>query len=154
MENFHGRLSFRHGVRPLPRLRLDLLVNDFVQKAIKDRYWCTSPTSCGPSSTSTISRAVPVRDRKQLPHDGAGVRCRLRDHELQQGVCLRAIKERVDFYLHYADVGQDADKRNYTVSYKKINTMGFQAGISLEEGIDELIRAMEVIDTHSPYSNV
>ena len=64
------------------------------------------------------------------------------------------IREKVQYYLHFADVGEDADKRNYVVSYKKINGLGFDTMIGLEEGIEELVRAVEVIDTTTPYSNV
>ena len=64
------------------------------------------------------------------------------------------IKERVDYYLHYADVGEGQDKRNYVVSYARINGVGFRTTISLQQGIDELVRTMEVVDGKNPYSNV
>ena len=60
----------------------------------------------------------------------------------------------MDFYLHYADIGEDADKRNYVVSYKKISGLGYRTTITLEEGIEELMRGLQVIDVRNPYSNV
>ena len=57
-------------------------------------------------------------------------------------------------YFNYADVGEDADKRNYIVSYEKINNLGFDTTISLEEGIDELLKTIPLIKTSSPYFNV
>jgi len=64
------------------------------------------------------------------------------------------IRKKVDYYLHCADVGEDADKRNYVVSYRKISSLGYNTTISLEQGIDELVRAIEALDVRNPYSNV
>jgi nucleoside-diphosphate-sugar epimerase len=57
-------------------------------------------------------------------------------------------------YFNYADVGHDADKRNYIVSYEKINKLGFNTNISLEDGIDELIKTIPLIKMGNPYFNV
>ena len=64
------------------------------------------------------------------------------------------IRAKVDYYLHYAAVGQDADKRNYVVSYQRINALGYKTTISLEQGIDELVRACEALEVRTPYTNV
>lgn len=57
------------------------------------------------------------------------------------------------FYLHFAEVGKDEDQRNYEVSYKKINSLGYSTTISLEEGIAELIKSISAIQIKNPYSN-
>jgi nucleoside-diphosphate-sugar epimerase len=64
------------------------------------------------------------------------------------------IRKRVDYYLHYADVGEDPDKRSYEVSYKKLSVLGFRTKVDLECGIDELVRGMPLLDFRTPYSNV
>ena len=40
------------------------------------------------------------------------------------------------------------------VSYKKINNLGFTTSINIEDGIDELIKVMQLVEIKSPYSNV
>jgi hypothetical protein len=52
-----------------------------------------------------------------------------------------------------ADIGADADKRNYVVSYDKINQLGFETTISLEQGIEELVKGIKIIKREDPYSN-
>jgi nucleoside-diphosphate-sugar epimerase len=68
-------------------------------------------------------------------------------------VC-ESIRKQVDYYLHYADVGEDPDKRHYVVSYKKISDLGYRTQVSLECGIEELVRGMPLLDFRTPYSNV
>ena len=71
----------------------------------------------------------------------------------KEKICLM-IKSKVDFYLHFADIGKDMDQRDYQVSYEKISKQGFGTSISMEDGIDELIHAYQVLDIKNPYSNV
>ena len=64
------------------------------------------------------------------------------------------IKEQIPTaYFNYAEVGEDADKRNYKVSYEKINNLGFDTTISVEGGIRELLKSMPLINITSNYHN-
>jgi nucleoside-diphosphate-sugar epimerase len=64
------------------------------------------------------------------------------------------IAKKTKAYIHFAEVGEDVDKRNYTVSYKKINSLGYVTKIGVEEGIDELVKALRAISYKTPYTNV
>ena len=64
------------------------------------------------------------------------------------------VKKRADYYQYFAEFGTDEDKWNYEVSYAKIQTLGFDTTVSLEEGIDELIKAAGMLDINNEFSNV
>ena len=64
------------------------------------------------------------------------------------------IAERTGAFIHFEEIGSDADQRNYIVSYEKIQKLGYKTTIGLEDGIDEVIKALKVIDIQNPYVNV
>jgi len=64
------------------------------------------------------------------------------------------IREKIEYYLHFAEIGKDLDQRNYMVSYKKISDLGFKCNTSVSEGIDELLKVADVVEIKSPFSNV
>ena len=66
----------------------------------------------------------------------------------------RKILEHVNYYLHFAEVGSDADQRNYEVSYEKIRKKGFETTVDLDRGIAELVRAAQLIEFQNPFANV
>jgi nucleoside-diphosphate-sugar epimerase len=139
-----------------PRMRLDLLVNEFVYTAIRMRYLVVYEAQfmrtfihvhdIARSFLFAIEHAG--RMRGQVYNVGS------EDMNYSKAELCDMIRARVDYYLHYADVGQDADKRNYVVSYRKIGDLGFRTTITLEEGIDELVRGVEVLEFKTPYSNL
>jgi hypothetical protein len=64
------------------------------------------------------------------------------------------LQEKHSFYVHFAEVGTDADKRDYEVSYDKIGRHGFKTEIDIHRGIDELIAGLRLLEVRKPYSNV
>lgn len=126
-----------------PRMRWDLLVNHFVRAALRDRFlvvfenyfkrnyvhildvadcmvWCIAN---GAKLTGKVYN---------LGNDVAN---------LSKGELAMKVKEKVPgFYVHFAEIGEDPDKRNYIVSSERLRQAGFAANRSLEDGIDELIK--------------
>ena len=51
------------------------------------------------------------------------------------------VKEYVPgFYIHFAPIGEDPDKRNYLVSNQRLREAGFEARRTLDDGIQELLK--------------
>ena len=139
-----------------PRMRLDLLVNDFVHKAVKESYLVVYEAQFMRTFIHVydIARAFlfALENQEQMRGDVYNVGSETMNYSKAE-VC-EEIREKVDYYLHYADVNEDADRRNYVVSYEKISRLGYQTTITLDDGIDELVRVVEALDFQAPYSNV
>jgi len=58
---------------------------------------------------------------------------------------LRSLRQLVIFYVHFAPIGSDLDKRNYIVSNQRLREAGFEARRSLGEGIQELIKGYRMV---------
>lgn len=140
-----------------PRLRLDLLVNDLTNKAVKEGYSVIY-------ESHFLRTFIHVRDIARVFLFAIENQDKMADNVYNVGsdsmnyskkeVCELIQKHVPGAYFNYADVGEDADKRNYQVSYEKINKLGFDTTISIDEGIDELIKVLEVVQINSPYYNI
>ena len=56
-------------------------------------------------------------------------------------------------YIHFAQIGEDPDKRDYIVSNDKIESLGWKAKFNLDDGIKELIKGYKIISTNS-FTNI
>jgi nucleoside-diphosphate-sugar epimerase len=138
------------------RLRLDLLINDFTYKASTQGYLVVY-------EKHFMRTFIHVHDMGRVFMFGIENQDKMVNNVYNVGdekmnyskedVC-NMIKEKTNAYVHYADIGEDADKRNYVVSYDKIKKMGYETTISVEEGIDELVRAIKAVQFRTPYSNI
>tara|TARA_R110000744_G_scaffold37817_2_gene86444 strand:- start:724 stop:1653 length:930 start_codon:yes stop_codon:yes gene_type:complete len=139
-----------------PRLRLDLLVNDFVCKAIRDKYIVVYESHFMRTFIHVydIARSFIHAINNQNIMQGNVYNVGSNKMNCSKKDICTLIKKQTDYYLHLGDFDGDADKRNYIVSYDKISKTGFNTSISLEEGIDELVNSINCIKFDNPYSNV
>lgn len=139
------------------KFRLDLLPNDFVFNALKNRYLVIYDKD--------FKRTfIHIKDMVRSYVFGIENFCRLEDEIYNIGSetmnytkeeIVKAINETIDFEIYYADKGiPDPDRRNYEVSYQKIRDKGFETSISLKKGIDELINGFKMLSMENCYSNV
>jgi nucleoside-diphosphate-sugar epimerase len=138
-----------------PRLRLDLLINDLTYQAVRQKYIVVYEADF----MRTFIHVADIARSFLFAIDNAdqmrGQIYNVGNESLnfsKREVC-ELIAAKTDAYIHYADVGEDADKRNYTVSYAKIREAGFGTISSVEDGIDELVAALQAIRIQNPHSN-
>ena len=138
-----------------PRLRLDVLVNDFCYQAYHHkqvivfeghhRRTFLHVRDAAAVHPFTLDHYAAMRG--DVYNVGAS------DMNYTKIEVARAIRVLQPFYLHEAEVGEDLDKRNYEVSYAKINALGYHATITLEDGIREMLRVIPFIQQRSPWRN-
>jgi nucleoside-diphosphate-sugar epimerase len=139
-----------------PRLRLDLMVNDFVFQALRNRQLIVYEKH--------VRRTfIHVKDMARSFLFALENLEKMRDEVYNVGHksmnftkedIARLIREKIDYYLHFAEIGEDLDKRDYEVSYEKIRALGFTTQITIDRGLDELITGMQMVRLENPYSNV
>ena len=139
-----------------PRLRLDLLVNDFACKAIRDKYIVVYESHFMRTfiHVHDIARSFvhAINNMDKMTGEVYNVGSNNMNCSKRQ-ICNYILNE-TDYYLHLADIAQDADKRDYVVSYDKILATGFDTTITLERGIKELVDGISVINFDNKYSNI
>ena len=138
-----------------PRMRLDLLVNDFTYRAVYDHFLVLY-------QAHFVRNYIHVRDVARvflhcLENFGT-----LKDEPYNVGLsdanlskwqlCQEIQKQLPDFYFVEAEVGEDPDKRNYMVSNEKIEATGFKPIYSVKDGIAELIKGYQIVKRHE-YAN-
>ncbi len=139
-----------------PRLRLDLMINDFAFQALKngmlvvyEKHFKRTFIHVRDMARSFLF-AVDNFDRVKNEIFNVGSE---KANYTKEDICLK-IKEKVNYHLYFADVGSDPDQRNYEVSYEKIRSKGFETTISVDKGLEELIKAYRTISLIRPFSNV
>ena len=139
-----------------PRLRLDLLVNDFVYRAVNDKAVVLF-------ESHFKRNYIHIRDvTKAFVHGinnfdsmkGQPYNVGLSDANLSKWQLCEEIQKHVPgFVFLEAPIGEDPDKRDYIVSNAKVEATGYKPDFSLSDGIQELVKGYKMI-SNSRYSNV
>ena len=140
------RLATVFGISP--RMRLDLLVNDFVYRALNDRFIILFESHFKRNYIhirDVVSAFVHCMDNfESLKNQTYNVG--LSDANLSKlELCQEIKKQLPSFVFLESSVGEDPDKRDYVISNEKIEKTGFKPQVSLQEGIAELIKGYQVI---------
>jgi len=149
------RLATIFGVSPF--MKTDLLVNNFVYRAITDGFVVLYQAHFRRSyiHIRDVARAFIHCMRNFDRMKGEAYNVGLSKANLSKTELCQEIKKQVpDFYFVEAEVGEDVDQRNYIASNAKIETTGYKPDYSLQEGITELIKGYQIIKRVEPQGNV
>jgi nucleoside-diphosphate-sugar epimerase len=140
------RLATVFGVSP--RMRTDLLVNDFTYKAITDKYIVVFEKSFKRNfiHIQDVANVFLFMLKNYDRYKGEIFNVGLSSANLSKQELLEKIQEHVkNFAVSYNDFYEDPDKRNYIVSNNKVELTGWKAEWDLDKGIEELIMAYQMI---------
>ncbi len=130
------------------RMRTDLLVNEFVYKAMTDKYITVFEKHFKRNFIHIQDVANvflwALNNYNTMKHNVYNVG--LSDANLNKQELLEKIQQYVpDFAISYSDFYEDPDKRDYIVSNKKIEATGWKPQYSLDDGIKELMKTYQVL---------
>ena len=130
------------------RMRLDLLVNEFVYKLLTDRYITLF-------EHKFVRNFIHIQDVASVfdfmidnydKHKGEVFNVGLSDTNINKQQLVERIQKYIpNISVTYSDYYEDPDKRDYIVSNEKIESTGWKPQYSLDEGIKELIEAYKMI---------
>ncbi len=138
------------------RMRIDLLVNDFVHRAVMDRAVVIFEGHFKRNyiHIRDVARVFIHGIRQYEKMRGRPYNVGLEEANLSKLELCAKIREHVPgFVFLEAPIGEDPDKRDYIVSNARIASTGFQTEWNLDRGIQELIKGFTIL-RNSIYSNV
>ena len=154
-ENFISfRLATVFGMSP--RMRIDLLVNDFTYRAVYDGFVVLFESHFKRNyiHVNDVCRAFLHAINNYEEMKGQIFNVGLSDTNISKfDLCKEINKKLPDFKYLEEPIGKDPDQRNYIVSNEKIESTGFKTETSLAMGIDELIKGFTMIK-NSKYGNI
>lgn len=139
-----NRISFRLATvfGMSPRMRLDLLVNDFVFRALNEKFvvlfeqhFKRNYIHVKDVSKVFVHGIINFEEMK-----GNIFNVGLSNANLSKLELCNEIKKFINFKIIIDEIEKDPDQRNYIVSNKKIEDAGFKADFSLKDGIEELLK--------------
>jgi nucleoside-diphosphate-sugar epimerase len=140
------RLATVFGVSP--RMRTDLLVNDFTYKAITDKYIVVFEKNFKRNfiHIQDVANVFLFMLENYEQHKGEIFNVGLSTANLSKQELLEKIQTHVkNFAVSYNDYYEDPDKRDYIVSNDKIESTGWSPKWDVDMGIEELIMAYQMI---------
>jgi nucleoside-diphosphate-sugar epimerase len=139
-----------------PRMRIDLLVNDFTYRAVNDRFVVLFESHFKRNYVHVrdVSRAFQHAIVNFDKMKGQIYNVGLSGANVSKKELCETIQKRVaDFVFLDALVGKDIDQRNYIVSNAKVEATGYRTTMTLDAGIAELIKGYAMIK-NTQYGNV
>jgi nucleoside-diphosphate-sugar epimerase len=131
-----------------PRMRLDLLVNDFVYRAVYDRAVVLFEAHFKRNyiHIRDVARVFSHGIENYDAMKGRAYNVGLSDANLSKLELCRQIQKHIpNFVFSESQIGEDPDKRNYIVCNNRIEGTGWLPAFSLDDGIAELIKTYGIV---------
>jgi nucleoside-diphosphate-sugar epimerase len=138
-----------------PKMRSDLMVNDFTYRAVKE-------------GTLVLFDSFAKRTFMHVTDAAKAYLFALKNYDFMKGGIYNAggndfnfsklevaerIRQKIDFKIIDSEI-KDKDLRHFIVNFGKIENLGFKPTITLEDGIDELIKVFSFYEYYSPYRTI
>lgn len=156
--NHPGATSFRlatvFGISP--RMRLDLLVNNFTYRAITDGFVVVFEGHFKRNYIHVLDvvQAFNLAISNEKDFAGEIFNVGLSEANISKIELCREIQRVVPNFTYLeAAMGKDPDQRNYVVSNEKIEKLGFKPSVSLASGLQELVKGLKMFN-HKPFTNI
>lgn len=149
LDSGHGvtfRLATVFGMAP--KMRVDLLVNDFTLRAVRDRALVIFEGHFRRNfiHVRDVSKAFIHGIENFETMKGRAYNTGLSSANLTKAqLCERVQKHVPNFMWHEAAIGEDPDKRDYIVSNARLEATGWTPDWSLDDGIRELVRGYQML---------
>jgi nucleoside-diphosphate-sugar epimerase len=139
-----------------PRMRIDLLVNDFVLRAVYDKFIVLFESNFKRNYVHISDVAdvflYALENKDKFLNNIFNVG--LSDANLsKKELCEKIKKYLKDFVIFEDNFHKDIDQRNYIVSNKKLECTGFKMKKNIDDGILELIKGYRAL-SYKNYSNI
>ena len=148
------RIATGFGVSP--RLRLDLMVNEFVHRAIHEKVLEVYEGGASRSfmQVADVARAILFALENHSRMGGQVYNAGSEAMNFTKMDICRMIQARLgDVRITEDPSGRDPDRRDYAISYAKLSALGFRTSVSMEQGIAQLANALRDIPDRARYSN-
>ena len=138
-----------------PKMRIDLMVNDFTYKAVKegvlvlfDSFAKRTFMHIDDAADCYLFALDNFEKMKGNIYNAGGNQLNYSKLEI-----ANMIKQKVNYNIIDSEV-QDKDLRHFIVKFDKIEKLGFKPKISVEEGIDELLKVYEFYEYYSHFKTI
>ena len=139
-----------------PRMRLDLMPNDFMWRALRQKSLIIFEGSFRRSFIyiTDIARCVEhvIRNFQRMKNRAYNVGDESMNRTKSE--LAQMVARLTGCYVHETELRKDPDRRNYFISFERIKATGFRTTITLEQGLQALHRGLQTLHWTIPYANV
>ncbi len=139
------------------RLRIDSLINDFVYKAVKDKQLIVFQKDFRRPfiHVRDLARGLifALKNKEKMLNEVYNLGSE-EGNFTKEDIVMMLKKKLPGFNPLFTETKGSDDQRDFFIDYKKLYATGFRTTISMDEGLDELIKGMSLMDIKHPYANI